>query len=209
MNVVVPLRTTDCEYRRLAWELCREQWLDRGITPIETDDGGEVFSRGGSINQAVEALEDNAVVVVVDADLMVDMDAIDEAVRVAGEAPGLVQPYDRIRYFDEAWQRVEWDFRASSSTPLFGAANVFTKETWRRAGGFLAAFRGWGCEDIAFVHQCAVMVAPWRRVTGTIDHLWHPKTGAYVAVDNHDLLAQVTGAETPNELAEVIDALSA
>lgn len=209
MNVVVPLRTTACEYRRLAWELCREQWLDRGITPIETDDGGEVFSRGGSINQAVEALNDDEIVVVVDADLVVDMGAVDEAVRLASEEPGLVQPYDRIQYLDQAWRRVEWDFGASSTTPLFGAANVFTKETWKRAGGFLAAFRGWGCEDIAFVHQCAVMVAPWRRTHGTLTHLWHPKGGAYGATDNHDLLARVTSAGTRDELAEVIDVLSA
>ena len=209
MNVVVPLRTTACEYRRLAWELCREQWLDRGITPIETDDGGEVFSRGGSINQAVEQLAVDEIVVVVDADLVVDMDAIDRAVALAAEQPGLVQPYDRIQYLDQTWRRVEWDFGYSSTTPLFGAANVFSKETWKRAGGFLPAFRGWGCEDIAFVHQCAVMVAPWRRAHGTLTHLWHPKGGAYGATDNHDLLAQVTGAETPNELAEVIDALSA
>lgn len=209
MKVVVPLRTSDCEYRQLAWELCRQQWIDRGIEPIETDDGGEVFSRGGSINQAVESLDDDDVVVVVDADLVVDMDAIDQAVEFAEAEPGLVQPYDRIHYLDQAWRRVEWDFGASSTTPLFGAANVFSKWTWERAGGFLSAFRGWGCEDIAFVHQNNVMVAPWRRSSGTLTHLWHPKGGAYGATNNHDLLARVISAGTRDELAEVINVLSA
>lgn len=205
MRVVVPFRA-GCEYREYAWELVRAYWNSHGIDPIVADDGGEVFSRGGSINKAVEGLPDDEIIVAVDADLVVDIAAVNEAVELA-RIPGLVQPYDRIQYLDRSWSRVEWDFTFSTSTPLFGGANVFSVETWKRAKGFLSAFRGWGCEDIAFAHQCAVATQPWRRVHSTLTHLWHPKTGAYAATDNGALMAQVLATETIGDLEMVARAL--
>lgn len=202
MRVVVPVRTGDCEYRELAWHLVRDHWRSHDIEPIEVDDDGEVFSRGGSINRAIEGLPDDEIVVAVDADIVVDIAAVEDAVRLAAE-PGLVQPYDRIQYLDSDWRRVEWDFTSSPATPLFGGANVFSVETWRRAGGFLPAFRGWGCEDVAFAHQCEIAIRPWRRVHSTLTHLWHPKTGRYVEIDNGPLMARVLACGTPDELKEV------
>lgn len=205
MRVVVPFRA-GCAYRDLAWELCRQWWVDRGVDPVESDDGGDVFSRGMSINQAVEGLSDDEIVVAADADVILEWDALVEAVDLAVQ-PGLVQPFDRTEHLDATWTRTEWEFEPSSSTPLLGAVNVFSVETWRRAGGFLPAFRGWGCEDVAFAHQCALTSGPLRRVGGALTHLWHPKHDNDVNWDGAAIMRRVTAARTADELEEVIRGL--
>lgn len=208
MKVVVPARVNGCRWRQLSRQVVTDHWMGFGVTLVFADDGGEVFSRGGSINSAVRHLPDNEIVVAADADILADFDAVEQAIEMARDG-GLVQPFDRVQYLDESWTRIEWDFEATTATPLFGGLNVFSVDTWRQAGGFLRQFRGWGCEDVAFAYQCAVMVAPTRRVEATVTHLWHPKTGEFAAANNGDVLADVVAATTREELQEVLNVLSA
>ena len=190
MRVVIPSRVDTCVWRQLACQVVTDHWLRFGWTPTFVDDGGKVFSRGESINLAVRDLPDDTVVVAGDADVLVDFDAVEQAIEMANDG-GLVQPFDRIQYLDASWMRVEWEFEATDVTPLLGGVNVFSVGTWRQAGGF-PEFRGWGCEDVAFAHRCAAATVPTRRVAATVTHLWHPKTGDYAAVDNSAELAKVT-----------------
>lgn len=194
--VIVPHRPVD-EHRAAAFETVRGWWAlacpEFQVVPV--DDGGEPFSRAGSVNLGAEGC-DADVLVIADNDVLISRRQILDAVALAVSGLGLVQPFDELRWFDPAATRVlleqpwrafdqsapapELVFTPCENTPLLGGMNVVSRRTWDAVGGFDRRFRGWGGEDIAFARVCAE-VAPIRRVQGPLMHLWHPKTGAYVA----------------------------
>jgi hypothetical protein len=189
--VVVPFRAGDCEWRARSHEVVvghlRRVLPDADI--VDSDVPGEPFSRGAALNAAVR-LSDADVIVAHDADVIADPAAVHEAIRLAAEQPGLVQPFDVMVHTSRATTRKVWDGEPCSGgqrwtetrkVPLVGTVNVCSRHTWETAGGWLDAFRGWGCEDVAFAAQCSRLVAPMRRVSGDLVHLWHPKTGKYAA----------------------------
>lgn len=170
------------------------------------DDGGEVFSRGCSLNQVFDTT-DADVVIGHDADTLIPLDNLTAAAAMAADAPGLVQPFDEWIYTGrrEAQRivsgsdpfRAKGQFRCSVSptVPCLGTCNVLSRETWELSGGWLQGFRGWGCEDVAMDHQCTTLAGPLRRLPGPAVHLWHPKTGRYAAKatisDNSALMHRV------------------
>jgi hypothetical protein len=117
-----------------------------------------------------------------------------EAVRLAADQPGLVQPFTLYRALKEgathrilrkdpavSWPAVQdrdvWQVMQYS----LGGCSVFTRDTWSAAGGYDDEFRGWGFEDVAF----SISVERFtdrllRRVESEMLHLWHPS-----AVDFH------------------------
>lgn len=194
--VIIPHRPVD-EHRAAAFETVTSWWAlacpEFRVVPV--DDGGEPFSRAGSVNQGVER-SDAEVLIVADGDVLLSRDQALWAVALAVASPGLVQPFDEMRWYgpdatrlllEEPWRAfdgtappAEQTFFPSPTVPLLGACNVLSRRTWDAVGGFDPRFRGWGCEDIAFAQVCAE-VAPTRRVPGPLMHLYHPKTGDYVS----------------------------
>lgn len=212
-------------WRRRAWTRVAAHLAESlpGVDVVAVDDGGDPFSRGGSLNQAF-ATTTADVVVACDADLLVPADQLLDAVELAESEPGMVVPFDTLVY---TRQRVSLDiierrtpldaaegdhWAASPTIPCLGGCNVLSRDTWERAGGWLPAFRGWGCEDIAMAAQCATLVAPLRRIPGPAVHLWHPKTGGYVDPQrieaNGALMARVLETEgDPAAMRQVVEEL--
>lgn len=194
--VIIPHRPVD-EHRAAAYEAVTAWWAlacpEFRVIPV--DDGGEPFSRAGSVNQGAEGC-DADVLVIADNDVLIARRQILDAVALAVSAPGLVQPFDELRWFDPHATRVlleqpwrafdpsspapEHTFLPGENTPLLGGINVVSRRTWDAVGGLDRRFRGWGGEDIAFDAACAE-IAPTRRVPGPLMHLYHPKTGDYVS----------------------------
>lgn len=191
--VVLPFRA-GCPHRDAARSTVVRWWetITRGEWEIiEADDAGEPFSRGGSINTGI-ARTDADIIVAADADLLIGRQQIIDAVQLAASAPGLVQPFSELHWYDETATKMlltaphvpwtghcprptyRWD-ADMPGTPLRGGLNVFSRQTWERAGGFLPTFAGWGHEDLAFWAQCSTLVAPPRRITGPAHHCYHPK----------------------------------
>lgn len=194
MLVVIPWRDGGCPWRCQALDYTLG-WLRPAAEPILADAGGPIFSRADSINAGVPGdLADDDVLVALDGDLVIPWLQLRQAADLALEAPGMVLPYDEVRYLGE--RRTElvidgaspwlaeprWRFQPTEATPLVGGCNVLSGATYRAVGGWPGGFAGWGCEDLAFADACAA-VAPIRRVDGPMVHLYHPKTGAYVAED--------------------------
>lgn len=189
---------------------------------VVVDDGGDPFSRGGSLNRAFTSTAAD-VVVACDADLIVGAGQLQEAIRLASSAPGMVVPFDTLVYCNRVESagilagRVDprdadgHRWRASPKIPCLGGCNVLSRDTWERSGGWLPAFRAWGCEDVAFAAQCGTLVAPTRRIVGDAVHLYHPKTGEYAADDiiarNGETMRRVLACEgDPDAMRRLIDA---
>lgn len=140
------------------------------------DDGGEPFARGNSLNQAFDGLDPDTVVVACDADLIVPIEQLHQAVEQAA-TPGMAIPFNELIYVnaDGSTQRWPW----APTMPMLGGCNVLTVRSWAEAGGWLPGFRAWGCEDVAMANQVGTLVGPVTRLTGTATHLYHPKAKSY------------------------------
>lgn len=216
--VVMPYRDGGCEHRRAAHDHVVNVWRRCGFEVVEGDDPGEPFSRAASMNRGTDRA-DADIVICADADVIVTEDAIRAAVAKAGESDGLVNPFTRYRYLNEAvtqhvysgsdpWSLPAWfEFGEAPATPLKGGLNVYSKRTWETIGGFPERFRGWGCEDLAIDHIVRVLVAPMRRIDSTLIHLFHPKTGEYADAGptNAALADPIFAATTEPELRAILN----
>ena len=192
MLLVVPWRDTGCEWRRRAHDYVLRYYSAFDL--VDSDAGDELFSRADSINVAARA-SDAEVIVALDADLIIPTAQIMAAVSLALDAPGMVVPFDELRYLGPAatlrvteegsspWlAEPRHRITPTPSVPMVGGCNVLSRSTFDLIGGWPDGFAGWGCEDIAFANATAA-IAPMRRVGGPAIHLHHPKDGAYVDPD--------------------------
>lgn len=188
--VIVPYRPADAT-RRAAWERVAEQW-DRDFPSALTwvDDGGDPFSRGGSVNLGIG--RSNAdLFVIADADTLVDHEQVQTAIDLAASAPGLVVAFDRFMYLGRGGSRQviegytgDWEPFGEWSLPdTVSSCVALSRETWDTVGGFDPRFRAWGYEDVQLEVACATLVAPTRRVPGTAWHLYHQPTSERPAVN--------------------------
>lgn len=185
LAVLVPFRPSNDLWRRPARNYV-EQHL-RDTFPNDplfiVDDGFDPFSRGASITTWALPLHAD-VFLVCDADLIVPAGQLREVVRLAGESPGLVIPFDRYLYLtpNQSKKITTPGFKHLPNRPRHswtmqgsvGGAGAFNRATLDITGGYPPIFRSWGFEDEAFALLCDELAGPTRRVAGDALHLFHP-----------------------------------
>lgn len=137
-------------------------------------------SPGHARNVGARALNDETILVFNDADTICPPGQIREAVRLAGEAPGLVFAYDLYVRLTEAGtvghslgkpiEDCTID-RVIHNSGSMGCVAI-SRACFEEVGGFDEAYLGWGYEDLDFAERCD-RLWPIRRVTGPVYHLWH------------------------------------
>lgn len=150
---------------------------------LDADSGHQPFNRAASRNHGVRLAEQAGadVVVVCDADTLVQPDPLHEAIAAAGDGR-LHLPYTRYRGLTregtEAWLSNRPDIDSmpteDETTWSTGGVLVIRTDAWWRAGGQDERFTGWGAEDSAYRIACDALLGPTVRHEGTIHHLWHP-----------------------------------
>lgn len=157
------------------------------------------FNRSEARNNAFRA-SDADILLVADADTVVQPDAIRGAVRLIGNGAPWVIPYrEQAGYYSlsrNATTRIldldpgsdipepsdpdDWEHKhASPADPLPSWAGllVLPRKAWEAVGGYDEAFLGWGYEDVAFRAALDRRVGPHRRVQNSYAlHLWHART---------------------------------
>ncbi len=128
------------------------------------------------------------IIVHADPDSIVNLANVLEAVKLAGDADGLVVPFDRYYYLTEdATDRLLGDEEHDpesinldvaeniehSGPGGVGNCTVYSRATWQIVGGYDERFGLWAGDDAAFAFATGVLVAPQRRLTGAAVHLWH------------------------------------
>lgn len=153
MDVVIPWRAEPD--REPLFQYVRT-WL-AGASVHLTDVDTKLFNRAAARNAGVAALPDAEVIVVMDADTIVDPIVLQDAVAHVARRGGLALPYNR--YFaltpagtadllagaDPADCAADLIFRSIS-----GGVIVTTPEAWWAVGGQDERFQGWGYEDAAW-----------------------------------------------------------
>jgi glycosyltransferase involved in cell wall biosynthesis len=175
--VVIPWRPSPGRERNLTATLDALQAFGEADV-ILADSHADPFSRAGSRNVGVrEAKAD--VLVVLDADAIVEPDPLHDAVNAAVDGK-LHLPYDVCRLLtrngSEAVIAGTAPHLANAwfvNTQSVGGCAVVTYETWAAVGGWDERFVGWGFEDTAFWAAVDTLFGHVRH-DGTLHDLWHP-----------------------------------
>lgn len=166
---IVPYTSDNPLRRRAFLQVCayyREHFPEwRRITACDTDRGG--FHKALAVNRAAALTDPSDVLLLNDADSICPPDHIREAVRLAGEEPGLVFAYTEYVRMD-AHDKPFWHMADSGSTGCV----AIRRACFDQAGGMDESYYGWGYEDLDFVRRCEALW-PLRRVPGSLYHIWH------------------------------------
>jgi hypothetical protein len=175
IKVIIPFRDRGHDLRRGAnLEVVMAWWYAHNLEPAIVDDGLEgdaQFNRHRAYNQAVSRNPDVDVFIFTEADMLIPIDQIAVAAKLAAVRPGLVVPFMQYRYLsDETTSLVRNAFADFSPEELsrwiamapinpqsifnltpestmengtsIGAVNVVSRETLDMTGGFTEATEG-------------------------------------------------------------------
>ena len=175
--------------RQVAFRYVAGLYSRMALGPI-TVGSCEPFARARALNGLIGNLPADTIIVQSDPDSFLPREATyREAIRLADSSPGLVVPFSRYRYLNQATtgKVLGWEWNNSSDGAIrrfdcdedgdggVGNVTVFSKETWVLAGGYDERFPLWGGDDGAFAVACNAMAGPTKRLPGSMIHLWHPR----------------------------------
>ena len=211
--VAVPWRDRGSEHAQASLDFVIENLysiLREPVHLVDSPDGP--WSLAAARNRAVRQARDEGadVVVICDADTVVEPDALRQAVELAQDCGRIVLPYTLYRALTPASSsavlagvdprgvpeagRLDWSV---------GGVQVAQPDTWARAGWQDERFTMWGCEDTAFALAAARLVGPHERVDGVINHLWHPVSWHHddpATIANGNLLIRYSEATTVEQM---------
>lgn len=191
------------------WETNFPDWL-----MVEGVYDEEPFSRARAINTAARIAGPHDVLILADADTLIDPGQVRAAVEAAVRTGRIAFAHDEFRGlsatmserilagFDGCWDRgVQWELPDTASSCV-----AVPWALWERVGGFDERFTGWGYEDVAFSLACQVLGGGFERITGPVWHLWHAKSptnrpGSPTYVANAALCRRYDAAYRPPDLA--------
>jgi len=179
-RIVIP-RLADGGERDRLWDYCRRHW-ETELPTLEIveghHDGDGPFNRSAAINRAAEGEWD--VLVILDADTVLDAEQVIRAIEEAEETGCLVLPYTARNMLSQAgthqildgfegnWER----FVQTRERNRVSCCVAVPRALWEAVGGFDERFKGWGGEDEAFEAACRA-IGGVRRLQGANWHLWH------------------------------------
>lgn len=162
-----------------------------GIRHVFADADTPAFSRTAARNRAAnDAGASWDVAAFIDADCIIPLAALVEALTEARYSGKVVLPHDRfyplsrsgsetarfepdISRWDPYWVADPWIARKRPSGVI-----VFPREAWEAVGGYDERFAGWGFEDTAMLWAIEDVALGWTRLPGPLWHLWHPEQAA-------------------------------
>lgn len=185
--VVIAYRDMGCPHRRASADYVWDWYTAHGYeVVVSSGSSDETFTRAAAINSGIR-LVDHPVIVQSDPDSLIpDPDRLAAAVRLAADGDGLVVPHNRYLYLTKhvTGHVLAGDFDLADVGPGdcdesgpdgVGNVVVFSRHTWRQAGGFDERFGLRAGDDAAFRYATEAMVGPIRRLPGDVVHLWHPR----------------------------------
>ena len=185
VSVVVPFRG-DGGRRDELWAFCKAWWVSHfpEFELIESDNGDEPFSRGGSRNAGAERSSGD-ILIFADADTLVAH--VEEAVKIA-EGGMWCLAYAESQYLalteEATLALLKTDPTGQLREPTreecrehltsYGGVQAMPREAFFRAGMYCKQFRGFGGEDVAFMFAMDTLWSPHVRASGWAIAPKHP-----------------------------------
>lgn len=168
------------------WKFARRWWTghhpDYTVFEGDHDDGGP-FNRSAAINAAADAAGDWDVAIILDADVIVDPDAVRKCVEIAASGRIAMAGDHRCDLTKRGTDSIlkgyvgSWAVRGflwRTWRPHWSSCIVVGRALWDEVDGFDELFIGWGYEDNAFMLACETMSGQKMVcVPETIWHLYH------------------------------------
>jgi hypothetical protein len=203
--LLVPFRA-DGNTRREDWLWLQRYWKKQlpQAKIIVADDGVFPFGKSASVNAAARQARNCDIYAILDADAYLNPKVITDCARKIRQAKRKHRklwyvPYRRFyRLTESATHNVLMSdpakpLSATARPPApadidslegsafghwFGAlVQVMPREAFIAAGGMDERFRGWGGEDVSFMHAVDTLYAKHKTTNNAVYHLWHEKAG--------------------------------
>lgn len=191
--VIIPWRDRGLDPLRsanLARVLEQWEWYDVPTLVVGDDRRGDVpFNRSVAYNRGV-TLADAEVFVFSEADMLIAMSQINDAVDEALVAPGLVMPFteyhaltpeESVRVRDHQDKAVDLvgarPGNQRTAQVHGGAINVISRESYDLIGCFDENFEGAWYDDDAMKRAFEICCGPTRYIDGPAYHLYHLPSG--------------------------------
>ena len=200
ISLLVPFRTDNAERER-NWSWLKAYWetqLPDAEIIIGTDDNVP-FCKTSAVNDAFSRSSGD-IIVILDADCYIDAESVTECARRIREARKTGKklwfiPYRRFYRLterasefllnsepDEPYLFADpppLDDLESTSGVSFGhwygaLIQIMPREAFVAVGGMDTRFRGWGSEDISFMHAVDTLFARHKTYNGPAYHVCHP-----------------------------------
>jgi hypothetical protein len=173
-ELAVPLYGELGPHRQAAWDACCRHWEANGWSVV----GASRWSRASSRNAAAACLAGD-VLVFADADTVVPVEQLEEAVEKARLADDFVLAYTTLYRTLRNHPPLAQLLRRPSGYRTRDVSNgvvAVSRGLWEEVGGFDERFEAWGGEDRAFLFACLALRGRDEplRVAGHAVHLWHP-----------------------------------
>lgn len=185
VTVVIPWRDRGDPTRQANLARVLDHLSETGWPLILADDGGvgdEPFNRQRAYNWGRTNFPSD-VYVWHEADMLVPLDQLADAVALADRRLGVVIPFLQYRYHEQEASRLmlsgtdpatltpAWTMEDGKS---IGAVNVTSEATMRAVGQWDERLSGHGFDDNAMVEAFRTACGQVAYVDGPADHLWHP-----------------------------------
>lgn len=180
-QIIIPWRDTGEPWRKRHFDFLNT-YYSKDFEIILGDVDGD-FNRSGARNAGVEK-SNSEVSVIIDADNILPINNIFEAITLAKKKDILVKPFSLFGYLTEESTN---DFYNSFEKVFFnpsyidppqknfvGGSYVMKKSLWQSLGGMDEGFIGWGAEDDAFHLLCKNSGVRTAYLEGNCYHLYHP-----------------------------------
>jgi predicted glycosyltransferase involved in capsule biosynthesis len=202
--LLVPFRA-DCNTRLNNWQWLEQYWHDElpHAKLIMGEDKFFPFSKATAVNEASLHMLTHDIIVILDADCYIPGSVITQCAKDirAARRRGHKLWYIPYRHFFRLTKSathavIESDpakpYRFSSPPPRhdiegvegsafghwYGALiQIMPTEAFVEVGGMDTRFRGWGGEDVSFMHAVDTMYAKHKTTNNDVLHLWHEKLG--------------------------------
>ncbi|MGE0138655.1 MAG: galactosyltransferase-related protein [Ilumatobacteraceae bacterium] len=215
VSVLIPYTATD-QARADAFHYV-ERWYRERFDDVVVGSCVGPWSKGEALRDAA-ARAAGEILIVADADSLVELDDLEEAIRQAAAGHWVV-PHRTVYRLTEAETARVYDgarfrrgpglvVRQPYTGPPGGGIVVLQRAHWELVGGVDPRFMGWGGEDISFGYALETLVGWHYRLAGRLFHLWHehPAPDLRGSAESEALVARYKAARGDRErMAALVD----
>jgi hypothetical protein len=183
VSILMPFRDDGNRLEVKNWVEARWRKMLPDAEFVFGEDEGQPYSKTTAVNDAFMKSTGD-VLVVVDADTVVDYDTIRAGIAASVLKDQLVVPWNRsIRLSEVDTQNIledgidaelPWRGDAGPSSRTAGMLYVISRKGFQAVNGMDPRFRGWGWEDVMFNYACMTMLGSVKYLEGRAYALYHP-----------------------------------